>query len=69
VTNRYDFSDLSGLDIAWTLSADGEVLQSGTLPKLTIAPGTSAPVTVPFRQPALKPVAEYWLAVSFEDLP
>ena len=43
VTNRYDFSDLSGLDIAWTLSADGEVLQSGALPKLSIAPGASAP--------------------------
>jgi beta-galactosidase len=65
VTNRYDFSDLSGLDIAWTLSADGEVLQSGALPKLDIVPGASALVTVPYRQPDLKPGTEYWLALSF----
>jgi len=72
VINKYFFSDLSGLAISWTLSADGEVLQSGELPKLDTPAGGSAVVTVPLQEPELKPGTEYWLAVSFalaEDAP
>jgi beta-galactosidase len=65
VINRYFFSDLGGLDVSWTLSADGEVLQSGTLPKLDTSAGESAVVTVPFQEPELKPGTEYWLALCF----
>lgn len=65
ITNAYHFLDLSGLDIAWRLTADGEVLQSGTLEHLDTPPGESAIVVVPFEQPELEPGAEYWLTLSF----
>ncbi len=66
ITNGYDFSDLSGLDISWRLSADGGTLQTGSLPRLTLAPGQSQAVTVPFRPPTdLKPGAEVFLMLSF----
>ena len=65
VVNKYLFSDLSGLDISWTLSADGEVLQSGDLPRLHTPAGGSKITTIPFREPNLKPGTEYWLTVSF----
>jgi beta-galactosidase len=65
VINKYFFSDLSGLDVSWTLSADGEVLQSGVLPKLDTPAGESVVVTVPFQEPELKPGTEYWLTLSF----
>jgi beta-galactosidase len=65
IVNKYLFSDLRGLDISWTLSADGEVQQSGDLPRLDTPAGGSAAVTVPVREPELEPGTEYWLNVSF----
>jgi len=65
VINEYTFSDLSGLDISWTLSADGEVLQSGELPRLDTPAGDGKVVTIPFHEPELKPGTEYWLTVHF----
>jgi len=65
VTNRHHFLDLSGFDIAWSLMADGAVLQSGTLLRLDTEPGESTQVTVPFTKPELEPGTEYWLTLSF----
>ena len=65
VINRYLFADLSGLDVSWTVSADGEVLHSGQLPRLDTPAGDSEMVTIPFREPELKPGTEYWLTVCF----
>lgn len=65
VINRYDFSDLSGLNITWRLVADGQVLQSGELPRLSLRPGESQVVTIPFTPPALKPGTDYWLMIHF----
>jgi beta-galactosidase/beta-glucuronidase len=65
IVNGYHFSDLSHLDIAWDLVADGEVVQEGRLPRLDTPPGGSAVVKIPFARPELKPGTEYWLALSF----
>jgi len=65
ITNRYRFSDLSGLDISWSLSADGDVLQTGALPRLSTPAGAGETIAIPFRQPELRPGAEVWLALSF----
>ena len=65
IANGYDLTDLGGLDVSWSLSADGQVLQKGTLPRLDLAPGQSRKVTIPFSRPDLEPGVEYWLALSF----
>ncbi len=65
VVNGYHFSDLSHLVIAWEVVADGEVLQTGQLPRLDTPPGDSAVVKIPFARPELKPGTEYWLALRF----
>ena len=65
VVNAYHFSDLGGLDIAWQLTADGGVLQSGALERLDTPPGGSATVVVPFERSELKPGTDYWLTLSF----
>jgi beta-galactosidase/beta-glucuronidase len=73
ITNAYHFSHLGGLDITWKLTAEDEVLQSGTLPPMDTAPGESRNVRVPFtprlsrippRGPG-EPDTEYWLTLSF----
>ncbi len=65
VTNRYFFSDLSGLDVDWKLVAGERILQTGQLTKLHVPPAGSQVVTVPFEKPELEPGAEYWLTISF----
>jgi len=65
IVNRYHFSTLSGLNISWSLSADGRVLQSGQLPQLDTPAGAGTMVTVPFHEPESRPGAEYWLEVRF----
>jgi beta-galactosidase/beta-glucuronidase len=65
IINKHEFSDLNYLDISWTLSADGKVLQSGKLAKLNTPAGESEEVMIPFQEPELQPGTEYWLTVSF----
>ncbi|MBN2500275.1 MAG: DUF4981 domain-containing protein [Anaerolineales bacterium] len=72
VTNRRHFTDLSDLVGSWELVADGDVLQSGALPQLHTAPGTSEAIEIPLVKPEIQPGTEYWLNVSFrlaEDTP
>ena len=66
IVNRYDFSDLSGLDILWELSVDGKIVDRGQLPKLSTSPRDSQTVTVPFAKPKLPAGAECWLTVRFK---
>jgi beta-galactosidase len=71
VINKYDFSDLSHLDIAWKLEKDGQVVQQGQLPRLSTPPGERITVTIPFSPPSVPPSggetgeAEYHLTLSF----
>ncbi len=65
IQNKYDFASLDFVDITWELSADGKVLQQGSLPTLSLAPKARQNVTVPFRKPAPKPGTEYWLTITF----
>ncbi|MBC7316639.1 MAG: DUF4981 domain-containing protein, partial [Chloroflexi bacterium] len=65
IINRYDFLDLSHLDISWTLEEDGQVIQHGALEPLPIGPRQSEVVTLPIAKPTLQPGAEYWLTLHF----
>ncbi len=72
VNNMYAFSTLEHLQISWSLSENGTVLQSGILPSLTTAPGKSGELTIPFTLPEPQAGAEYFLNVTFllaSDLP
>jgi beta-galactosidase/evolved beta-galactosidase subunit alpha len=66
VTNHYDFLSLSHLAISWTLTENGSVIESGTLPPLSIPARGSDLVTVPFKKPAaLLAGGEYFLNLRF----
>ncbi|MCJ7551398.1 MAG: DUF4981 domain-containing protein, partial [Anaerolineae bacterium] len=71
ITNRYAFTDLSGLNIAWSVMADGETLQSGSLPQLSTPPGESETVTLEYTRPEAGPLpdavpgTQMWLKLSF----
>jgi len=65
VRNKYDFLALDFLERSWELLQDGEVIQRGTLPVLSIEPKAVQEVTVPFKTPEPTPGAEYFLKVTF----
>ncbi len=65
VTNRYAFSTLAGLNIAWSVEEDGATIEAGSLPRLNTAPGASDLVTVPYTQPTAQPGADYRLTLRF----
>ena len=65
IRNKYDFIDLSHLDIAWELSVDGAVVQRGALPRLSLRPREEEDVVVPFTRPQLKPGQECHLKIVF----
>jgi beta-galactosidase len=66
ILNKYQFISLDFLDIAWELTANGRIIQQGTLSSLSLAAGQTQEITVPFTEPAAKPAGtEYHLKVTF----
>ncbi|MBN1171620.1 MAG: RICIN domain-containing protein, partial [Micromonosporaceae bacterium] len=68
ITNEYLFTNVNAFDGAWTLVADGVVVQRGTLTaaQLDIPPRSSATVRLPVVRPTdPAPGAEYFLRLSF----
>ncbi|NQT02112.1 MAG: DUF4981 domain-containing protein [Planctomycetes bacterium] len=65
IYNEYDFLNLDFTDIRCELSADGRVIQKGTLPKLSLAPGAKRELQLNFKEPDLQPDTEYWIKIFF----
>jgi len=62
INNRYLFSDLSHLDLEWSMQANGADLQSGRMALPDMAPSQDSVIlTVPFKTPAALPGVEYFL--------
>lgn len=48
VTNLYDFTDLSGITLHWTIEADGAIADQGAVWQLDAAPQQTEIVTLPY---------------------
>ncbi|WP_066630862.1 glycoside hydrolase family 2 TIM barrel-domain containing protein [Labilibacter marinus] len=64
IKNRQWFATSADKVFKWTLSQDGKVIQSGTLPQIIIGTEDFTTVTIPYKKPKLVAGAEYWLRVS-----
>jgi beta-galactosidase/beta-glucuronidase len=66
MTNRFDFVDLSALELSWSVQADGQTIASGSMPTPNIPARGSAEVRVPIPKtlPSI-PGAAFTLNVSF----
>ena len=65
IFNKHFFKDLSEFDVAWELSEDGKVIQSGAMPTPQVGARQRDFVTVPFKRPQFKPGAEYFVKLGF----
>lgn len=66
IANHYDFVTLAHLHAAWSISANGTVMESGTLVLPEIAPRTAAEAKIPYHLPVHGvPGAEYFLNLTF----
>jgi beta-galactosidase len=63
--NRHHHLDLAGFTIDWSIHCDGEVVATGTVEPLALAPGEET--TIALRLPALeslRPGGEYWIHLA-----
>ncbi len=66
VTNRYDFIGLDHLMLCWSVTVNGEAVQSGSLPAPGIPARKSRTVTIPFALPDHSaPGNEHHVTLSF----
>jgi beta-galactosidase len=68
VTNEASFGDLAWLAPSWTLHVDGEVVASGDVAPLDVAPGLSRTVRIPVAVPTLDAGQRASLTLSFRTI-
>lgn len=64
VNNTYDFIDLSGFNILWSISRDGIIVESGTIADFNVPSESSATLSIPYTTQTDND-AEYLLDVRF----
>jgi beta-galactosidase len=64
ITNKYDFQDLSGLELRWRLERDGKVIQQGKQPAPKLGPDQAETVTLPLQLPKSDEAGEVFLTVE-----
>ena len=65
IRSKHDFVSIDCLDIAWELTSEGEALQKGSLPRMSLGPKEEEDIIVPFERPELAPGAECFLKLTF----
>jgi beta-galactosidase len=66
VRNKYTFLNLDFADVRWELTANGQIIQQGTLPPMNLAPGQEQIFVIGITEPAEKSAGtEYYLRVIF----
>ncbi|MDP4223385.1 MAG: glycoside hydrolase family 2 TIM barrel-domain containing protein [Bacteroidota bacterium] len=66
IRNNYQFINLKDFAPSWTLSENGNIVGSGTLPVFDLKPGQETSIQVPFEYGNPKEEAEYFLRISFK---
>ena len=66
IQNKYQFINLEKFDLSWELSCDGTIIEANNLARLSLDPGKSAEITIPFSKPQLKAGGEYFLKIIFK---
>ncbi|MBY9010072.1 MAG: DUF4981 domain-containing protein, partial [Candidatus Lokiarchaeota archaeon] len=63
IHNKFDFINLNNSKINWELTANGNIIQTGTIENLEVGPGEQKEIIIPFQKPKLEPNTEYHLKI------
>ncbi len=63
IWNKYDFTNLSVFNITWEVLANGVLFRSGHLNQMSLEPGDSATVEIPYGEITPAPGTEYHLNI------
>jgi beta-galactosidase len=66
IMNRFSFTNLNNFEPSWELQENGITIQSGKLAPMDLRPYESKEISIPFKKPALKAGAEYFLRLRFK---
>ena len=64
VHNKHNFLSLEDIKIDWELTANGIIIQKGSIENLDVEPGEQKEFLVPFQKPNLEPNTEYYLKIT-----
>ncbi len=67
ILNRLSHTTTAQYETRWEIYENGKMIQSGTLPTLTIAAGDSEVVAIPAKAIKYNDDAEYWVRVSMHE--
>lgn len=67
VRNHLNFTNLNAYQLRWSLSQNGQELQSGTLESFSAPPAQEVTLTIPFQKTALDSGNDYWLFLSLHE--
>ncbi len=65
IFNRYDFTNLTTVEMEWTIIGDDALIAKGKFPQLDILPRHSKAISLPFPEIKPSPGVEYFLKLSF----
>lgn len=68
IRNQYDFISLNHLTLSWSIVADGNILDCGTIEMPEILPSESQNIAIPFTLPSIQRMkTDYWLNIQFNQ--
>lgn len=65
IINKYDFTDMELFNVTWEVLADGNLFRSGHLGQISLAPGDTVSVVIPYGSIEPVPGTEYFLNIYF----
>lgn len=66
ITNRYDFTDLSQIELNWFIERDGAIIERGIIEALDVAPHGSKTIVLGYQRPQ-QARGRYFLTVSYRQ--
>ena len=67
VFNRFTFTNLNGYEIRWSVTEQGNTIQSGILGDQDVSAGDFETIVIPFKNINYNPGTEYWLRLSVHE--
>ena len=63
IHNKFNFISLGDIKFNWDLTANGKIIQDGTMENIEVEPGKQKEIVIPLQKPNMEPNTEYHLKI------